>query len=87
MNSRTASYCVSRSSAGTRSRSGKPSGGTANSRSPERRSATRLVTSIFNSGSASQQFGDLRRSLHHLLEVVEQQQQLLVAQIRPSDSG
>ena len=61
-------------SSGSCSRSGNPSGGTGNTRSP-RWSAARLVTRTFSRGRR-QELGDPRRGFQHLLEVVQNEQQV-----------
>ena len=54
---------------------------TAYSTSPLIRSSSRLVTSSFRFGQRSSRSAELRRRFDHLLEVVEQQQQLALADV------
>ena len=58
------------------------SGSSGTTRSPYSRSRIRLVTSTRSPGAAGQQLGHHRRRVLDLLEVVEDQQQAEVAQVR-----
>ena len=78
--SATASYCDSDVNSGRRAGSGRPSGGTGNSCSPERWSGMRLVTSSFSLRRGGEQLGDVGRRLDDVLEVVEHEQEALLGE-------
>ena len=61
--------------------SGSASGGTGNSCSPAMRNDSRLVTSSVSRGAVREEDREVRRGGHHLLDVVEQQEQSAIAQI------
>ena len=62
-------------------RTGSASGGTGNSCSPRTRSGARLVTMILSAGHASSRSATTIAAVDDLLEIVQHQQQVLVAQI------
>ena len=74
-------YRDSSSSAAAAAGRAAPAAAPANSCSPRRRSVARLVTSTLRAGQAASRSATCGRGVEHLLEVVEDQQQLLVAQL------
>ena len=87
--SRTASDVATSSTPRCRSSSARPSGAIGTSRSPESRRRTRLVTSTVTSGQAPSRSATSGAASIDLLEVVEHQQETLVAQhgLQPLDQG
>ena len=80
-NSRTDSYVDSEPRRACASGSGSASGGTGYSRSPASRSGMRLVASTVRLGAASSRAPTIAARLDELLEVVEHEQQLAVAEV------
>ena len=80
MKSATASYCDSATRSGKCLGSGTARGGTANSCSPRTCSTARLVTITLSIGQAARSSATYTAALDHLLEVVQQQQELLPVQ-------
>ena len=84
MKSATASYCESVARSGRCLGSGSASAGTGNSCSARTCSASRLVTSTLSRGQALSRSATCSGCARHLLEVVQQQQHLLLAERRLS---